>query len=120
MSRRAGDFDSVQCNSSARIYCFETVHNVNATLPTVGGHVAFITNGTYIPGNLAAADTLCRNEATAAGLANPNTFKALLSTTSQSAFARLGAVGTGPWFRPDGVELGLPRARLLPSPRDHS
>lgn len=114
VARWAGDFNSVACNSSARLYCFETVHNVSATLPTVGGRVAFITNGLYTPGNLAAADTLCRNEATAAGLANPNTFKALLSTTTQSAFDRLGAVGAGPWFRPDGVEIVASPADLGP------
>jgi len=114
VGRWAGDFDSVSCSASARIYCFENVYNASVTVPAPTFHMAFITVGTYTPSTLLAADTLCQNEAKAASVSTWNLFKALVSTSSQSAFARLGTLGPGPFQRPDGVEIAATAADLGP------
>jgi hypothetical protein len=95
------------CNiSSYRLYCFETGRNV-AVSPTAGNptvtRTAFVSKATFSPASgLAAADTLCSGEATAAGLTGR--FKALLATSSGSAISRFDLNGP-PWVRPDGLRI---------------
>ncbi len=66
---------------------------------------------------VAAGDSICQNEATAAGLAHPDTFKAWLSDSTTDAYCHVhGFIGkksancgeatlptsAGPWYRMDG------------------
>ena len=72
------------------------------TPPTGNGTVFFTTNGRWTGnlGGLAGADTLCTNEASAAGLGGK--FKAWLSSSTVNAKARIG--GAGPWKFVTGEE----------------
>ncbi|MGH7925108.1 MAG: hypothetical protein ACREQH_11030 [Candidatus Binatus sp.] len=55
---------------------------------------------------LASADTLCQTEATNAGLTNPSTFLALLSTSTASAASRFDlSMGSMPFVRQDGIKI---------------
>ena len=76
----------------------------------------------------AAGDAICRARATAAGLANPESFVAWLSTSTDDAYCRLhGLTGTkaancgevelpvnaGPWMRADGLPFSESIDQLL-------
>jgi hypothetical protein len=110
------------CNdATVRLLCFERgAGNPLPSFATTGKHVfATSTAGT---GNLstwadaggqtglAAGDKICQARATAAGLANPTTYKAWLSTFSINAVDRLTSVG--PWVRLDGVVIADSKADL--------
>jgi hypothetical protein len=72
-------------------------------VPNVAGRHVFVSNAAYTPsGGLAGADALCRSEATTAGLANANTFLALMATNTASAASRFNLAGL-PWKRVDNV-----------------
>jgi fibronectin type 3 domain-containing protein len=81
----------------------------------LGDAVAWPHNGGNI--GVAAGDAVCQNEATAAGLAHPDTFKAWLSDSTTDAYCHVhGFTGkksdecgqatlpanAGPWYRIDG------------------
>jgi hypothetical protein len=67
-----------------------------------GRHI-FASSGMVDPSTgLAGADTVCRNVAQAAGLANPTKFMAALATTTASIASRFNLSGA-PWVRVDGV-----------------
>jgi hypothetical protein len=92
------------CSATRRLYCFQTDFSaVLAPNPTSGKIAFYSTNGlTPAPGaGIAAADTVCTNEATAAGLAG--TYKALIATSTASAISRFAAASTSIYVRPDGV-----------------
>ncbi len=96
-------FASTGCSASARLYCFG-LDQSNALAPlTDTGRYAFTSSGSFLPGSgIAAADSLCQSEATAAGL--PGTYKALLAVEGASASSRFSFAGA-PWVRPDGVAI---------------
>ena len=60
---------------------------------------------------LAAADAVCRAEAVQAGLPEPDSFKAWLSTDETNAIDRLE--GRGPWVRLDGIPVAANNAELV-------
>jgi hypothetical protein len=77
---------------------------------------------------IAAADAICQAQATAAGLANPSTFIAWISDSSDDAYCRAhGLTGkkasncgeaslpawAGPWLRTDGFPIGETIEHLL-------
>lgn len=59
----------------------------------------------------AAGDQVCQTLAGSAGLANPTTFKAWVSTSTTSAPDRL--TSNGPWVRVDGIKVADNKADLL-------
>jgi hypothetical protein len=74
------------------------------TLTTEGSNVAFVTSFLVVPGNIGgvtAADTVCTNAASAAGLSGP--FVAFLSSDTSHVADRLG--GHRGWKRPDGLPI---------------
>ncbi len=91
------------CNEPTRLYCFGKDHEAPIPSLLVQGRKAFVSKQRFDPsGGLAAADTLCQDDATAAVL--PGTYKALLATTAASAISRFST--TGPtWVRIDGIAL---------------
>lgn len=99
------------CKMPGRLYCFGKNHSgVGAKVvippPPAVSRRAFLSKGVSTPAGAAAFDTLCQNEASAAGLAG--SFSALLSTTAQSAFQRVplfADVSRGGFFRRDGVAV---------------
>jgi len=94
------------CGATRRLYCFQTDFSAAlAPIPT-SGKLAFYSVGglTPAPGaGITAADTLCMNEATAAGLSG--TYQALLATTTATAISRFGAASTSIYVRPDGIVI---------------
>jgi hypothetical protein len=83
-----------------RLYCFGIDYTTSATVPTPTSRQVFLTDGTWTPGGgIAAADTVCAQEAQAAGLVG--SFKAVLPTQSEGANSRFNASGLA-WSRPDG------------------
>ncbi|HEY2386981.1 MAG TPA: hypothetical protein VGK30_08475 [Candidatus Binatia bacterium] len=96
--------DSAACNATRRLYCFQTDFTTPLTFAPATGKVAFYTVGMLTPGpgiGIAAADTLCADEASAAGLAG--TFQALLATSTASAISRFPGAAGNTYVRPDGI-----------------
>jgi hypothetical protein len=74
---------------------------------------AFISKTGWLPGGgVDAADTVCQNDATAAGLANAANYRALLTTTVAATAATRISVTGEPWFRLDGAQLVATAADL--------
>jgi hypothetical protein len=101
-----GDGDA--CNEDLHLYCFDTSHISTLTVTPASGRVAFVSKGSFdTTSGLAGADTQCQDEASAAGLANPTQFLALLSTSTASAASRFNLSGAQ-WVRPDGIKIADP------------
>jgi hypothetical protein len=99
------------CVYPLHLYCMSIDYTAIVTAPgpsAIGNQrVAFFSDETFTPAGsngmgMAAADALCAQEASSAGLAG--TFKALLATPTASAISRFGNGAT--WVRPDGVTVG--------------
>jgi len=101
----------VSCASAARLYCFGTTFDSPLEPAPAPGPRAFITIQAFVPGGgLAAADALCANEASLAGL--PGTFRALLGTSTAPAASRFDLAGPT-WMRVDGVPLASSRLAFV-------
>jgi hypothetical protein len=101
------DASETSCNVFAHLYCFGTSRVSALTVAPIAGRIAFVSKESFATSQgIAGADTLCQNEASAAGLANPTTFVALLSTSTVAAASRfdLSAL-SAPYVRPDGIEI---------------
>ncbi len=95
-------YATTACTAASRLYCFGIDYNNPLVAPTGTGRIAFVSSAAFISGTgLAGADTVCQNNATAAGLTG--TFKALLATNGATAASRF-ATGE-PWVRLDGVAV---------------
>ena len=89
--------------SSARLQCFGTDLTKTVTVTPVPGRKTFLSTGNFTPSTgIAAADTLCANEAADAGFAG--TYTAFLQTTGAQAASRFNTTGL-PWVRTDGVPI---------------
>lgn len=98
-----GAYTVQNCNQQAHFVCVESGHVAPQSPPTVTGRLAFVTTANWTPnGGVASADSLCASEATAHSL--PGFYLALLTTSSQDAFARFTLTGP-PWTRIDGIPL---------------
>ena len=107
------DFGSLSCMDLARLYCFGVDKNARVKIDPTVGRIAFITRDSWVSGGgAAAADQLCQDEATQAGLSG--TFKAMLATDGASAESRFNLDGN-PWVRPDGVVIATTGAELFRS-----
>lgn len=119
----------IPCDLFARLLCIEP--RIGDPLPpeTLAGRVAFTTTALgsgdiaswpevteAVADGLEAADLICRNEATAAGLAAPESFKAWLGSSTQSARDRFQH--DGPWERLDGVKIADGFADLVSNQLD--
>jgi hypothetical protein len=96
--------DNGACSAMRRMYCFQTDFTTPLTITPTAGKVAFYTVGGLTPGpgvGIAAADTLCAGEASAASL--PGTYQALLATTTASAISRFPSAAASTYVRPDGI-----------------
>jgi hypothetical protein len=101
------DASETSCNALAHLYCFGTSRVSALTVTPAPGRIAFVSKGSFATSQgVAGADTLCQNEASAAGLANPTTFLALLSTSTAPAASRFDmSAMSAPYVRPDGIEI---------------
>ncbi len=101
------DASETSCNAFAHLYCFGTSRVSALTVTPAPGRIAFVSKGSFATSQgLSGADTLCQNEASAAGLANPATFLALLSTSTAPAASRFDmSAMSAPYVRPDGIEI---------------
>jgi hypothetical protein len=118
---------SLSCAQEGRLICFEP--GVGDPLPDyeLPGAYAFVTSASG-PGDLgswpeagpetglAAGDAICQDLAEAAGLPDPSTFVAWLSTASVDAFDRLPA--STPFKRVDGVRIAQNRTDLTAASND--
>ena len=101
----AGAGFSCDNGSQPHLYCFDTTHDFTLTVTKAAGRVAFVSQGAFdTTSTISGADTLCQNEAVAAGLTNGATFKALLSTTTVAAASRFNLT-SGSYVRPDGIKI---------------
>lgn len=102
------------CAATSRLYCFG-IDRAATVVPTAPASYrrAFTSEAIFTPGGgIAAADAICQNEASAAGLSG--TYRALLATTTASAASRFNSgPGTLPWGRPDGVLLAPTAAEVF-------
>jgi hypothetical protein len=91
----------------AVVICFDVSHTTTLTYAPAAGRVAFLSAGNFDPSTgISSADTPCQSEATSAGLPNPTTFLALLSTSTASAASRFNmTMGSMPFVRPDGIKI---------------
>jgi len=113
------------CNTPAPLYCLQ---KGVAAAPLPGhshrGRPAFASSNNYT-GNFgsypqaqgaqgaAAADMLCRADATSLGMPRPETFRAWISDTAFAAASRFQ--NDGPWYRSDGVRVASGLAQLQSS-----
>lgn len=109
-----GAYTVQNCNQQGRFVCVETGHVAPQSPPPVTGRLQFITTANWTPGGgLPSADSLCTSEATAHML--PGTYRALLATSTQSAFMRFSLTGP-PWTRIDGIGLTATASELANGP----
>jgi hypothetical protein len=101
------DAGETSCNAFAHLYCFGTSQVSALTVTPTPGRIAFVSKGSFATSQgVVGADTLCQNEASAADLANPTTFLALLSTSTTAAASRFDmSAPSAPYVRPDGIEI---------------
>lgn len=103
------DNSAFSCNDNEQLhlYCFDTSHAEPLTYTPVSGRVAFASKTDFDPSTgIAMADKICQTEASSAGLANADTFMALLSTSTASADSRFDmTMGSKPFVRPDGIKI---------------
>ena len=90
------------------VYCFENDTGMAAVpapvAPATARH-AFISKTLWLPGGgITAADTVCQNDATAAGVANAANYRALLATAVAATDATRISLTGDPWFRLDGAQ----------------
>lgn len=104
------------CGESHPLLCFgvgQSVAVAPAARPS-GAHVMFPLTAAFNTGSgRTAADTLCKNAATAASLSNAADFLAYLTPDdAHAAWTRFSTVST-PWFRPDDVQVVASAADFL-------
>lgn len=118
------DQGGTACNAQRRLLCVETALGLPFPDESAHGRPVFVTRATG-PGDLraweeadplasdgvAAADSVCAAEALAAGLPDPDAFRAWLSTSSADAIARL--THDGRYVRTDGVAVAASPADLV-------
>lgn len=95
------------CASPEPFYCFDTSHVTPLTIASTTGRLAFISASSFDTAlGISGADSVCQDDATAAGLANPTHFLALLATSTATPASRfdLSAMST-PYVRPDGIKI---------------
>src|SRR5581483_10729009 len=115
------DLTTVACNGLRHLYCLQT--GVGGALPAVAdsGRIAFVTSASGSgdlsswpaangESGVAAGDAICQGSARAAGLPEPSTFKAWLSSDHIRISDRI--VYDGPWIRPDRVRVANDLADL--------
>jgi hypothetical protein len=96
-------FSYTGCNAPLRLYCFGIDQSNPLASLTTTGRMAFASINVFQSGGgIAAADTICQSEATAASFSG--SYKALLATESASAASRFSMTGVA-WVRPDGVAV---------------
>jgi hypothetical protein len=105
--RRILSINQGSCDQGQRLLCLSTGRNVARPTVTVPGKRIFLTRNTFAPGpgGLVNADSLCRNEALAAGLQTLTPFVALLASDGKPSIERI----TDPssvYFRVDGTSIG--------------
>jgi hypothetical protein len=89
------------CGTSVQIYCFGTGSTTPVVIPQVASRRAFLSD-VWTPGSgISGADAQCQTSATNAGLSNPTSFRALISTTTTTAASRF--TDGLPWARLDGL-----------------
>ncbi len=90
------------CNQPVHLYCFGIDLDVPLVIAPSAGRLAFVSVGTFTPTTgIAAADTICTDEAGSAGL--PGSYLAMLPVGGPAA-ARFDTAGPT-WVRRDGVPL---------------
>ncbi len=104
--------DGVSCGG-APVICFGTDLTSQVSVTPVAGRHVFASSSVFTTtSGVAGGDSTCQSAASAAGLANPTHFLALLSTTTASAASRFNLNGT-PWVRPDGVQVASTPANFM-------
>jgi len=111
------------CDTPAHLLCFETGVGDPIATQADPGDVVFV-SAAHGPGDfadaqwggpeisgIAGADAICQQEAAAADLADPSSFRAYLSTGATAAPARLNS--NGPWKRVDGTRIAWSKSDLL-------
>ena len=102
-----------ECDGHYPVFCFETDLTTPLTVPKASGRLAFLSATTWDTSTgLAAADTLCQNEAGSAGLTGASSFIALLGTSKASDTSRLNAAGSN-WVRTDGIPIASSTSTFL-------
>jgi len=105
--------EAVSCGSLYSLYCFGTNLSTPVTITPQAGRHAFVTKGVFTTtGGLLAADTLCKNEATSAGLPNAGNFLAFMASSGASASSRFNLAGAN-WVRIDGLPVASSITNLL-------
>jgi len=102
------------CSATRRLMCLESGTASTPKVAPSGRREAFVTsvNVTGNLGGLAGADATCTTLASAAGLYRPDTFKALLASSTAHLDATARFVFDGPWFRRDGLLFAHDKAEL--------
>ena len=97
------EWASTGCGTPWLIYCVGIGIHRPLQPERASGRIAFTSTSLFeAKAGLAAADSLCSNEARAASL--PGSYKALLALNGASAVSRLNLAGP-PWVRTDGVPV---------------
>ena len=102
---------STGCANMARLYCLGVTHDSSTSPapPNDSGRTAFLVTDVSAAGGVAGFDAACASAASAESLSG--SFKALVSTASESAASRFS--GTTPWVRVDGVRIADSAADVL-------
>jgi hypothetical protein len=100
------------CQNTGALYCFGVDLSSPLSFTPATGRIAFLSKGTFSPaGGVAAADSLCASEASAASLTG--TFLAALSTDTTAWGTRFNTTTGAPWVRVDGVALAAKAANYI-------
>jgi hypothetical protein len=110
------DDSGVSCDGTRRLMCLQRKPGGPSTgHARFGRREAFVTS-TEVTGNLsglAGADALCASSAAAAGLYRPDSFKALLASSSTFTNITDRINVDGEWYRRDGLLFAHSKAELI-------
>jgi hypothetical protein len=113
--------ESATCDRLRSLMCVGIDRNAPVAVPVrvAPARRAFLTASTISPSaGLAGFDSLCRTEATNAGLANAANFLALVAPGGGATPASRFNSNGSPWVRTDGVELAATAAAFLNGDRE--
>jgi hypothetical protein len=92
------------CSAGFRIWCLQTDYTTPLQMPPLSNPIAFVTKDYFDTATgLAAADAMCRTDATSAGLPDADSYKALLGTHAMAPASRFSSTYT--FKRTDDVPL---------------
>jgi hypothetical protein len=113
------DESGVSCNATRRLICLERGNGQSLSGHARYGRREAFVSSAEVSGDLdgfAGADAVCQSSAAAAGMYRPESFKALLASSSTGTAITDRIAFDGEWYRRDGLLFAHNKAELTNGP----